>query len=52
MQQQTEILCACNGLKCEGICRELYLDKPRITKSKTGSPVVWSKRCPEAYEKR
>jgi len=56
-QNEDELLCACTGLKCEGICRKLHLHRPRFaspTAKNTGKtanmkPTQWAKRCPESY---
>ncbi|KKN37094.1 hypothetical protein LCGC14_0767080 [marine sediment metagenome] len=60
-KQNQELLCACNGLKCAGICRETHLHRPRFTnptakainKSKATKDVPvrkqWAEKCPEAY---
>jgi len=34
------IKCACNGKKCEGVCREKHLHRKR----------TFLKRCPAAYD--
>jgi len=54
--QQTELLCACNGLKCDGICREQHLYRPRFANPKAAtkgavSRTQWADKCPSAYEK-
>ena len=53
-KQNKELLCACNGLACEGVCRETHLNRPRLANptAKNQMPLVksWAKRCPEAYE--
>lgn len=56
-QTEKQLFCACNGLKCDGICRELHLNRPRFANPKTKKnnialSIAWAKRCPEAYEKR
>ena len=54
-QQDQELMCACGSdVKCEGICRELYLHRPRMAnptaKKDTGVQKSWADKCPEAYE--
>jgi hypothetical protein len=58
-QPKAELQCASGG-KCEGICRELHLHKPRyagVKSSKKGDsrgtpvPSQWAERCPSAHEK-
>jgi len=34
-----EILCACNGKPCKGVCREKHLYRKR----------KWADRCPSAF---
>ena len=55
-KQSQELFCACNGLKCDGICRELHLYRERFAGVKgdsRGTPVnrQWAEKCPSAYEK-
>lgn len=54
-QQEPELFCACNSLKCDGICRELHLNRPRFAnptaKKDSGVKKMWTEKCPEAYEK-
>ena len=63
-QQDQELMCACgSNVKCDGICRELYLHRPRMTnpmvKTKQAKNYIagvqknknWADRCPSAYEK-
>lgn len=56
----TTILFCASGGKCDGICRRLYLKKPRYAGVKSskkgdsrGTPASpqWAERCPSAYEK-
>ena len=53
-KQDDNLLCACNGLACEGVCRETHLHRPRLAnptaKNQTPLRKSWAKRCPEAYE--
>ncbi len=53
------LLCACGtGIKCDGICRELHLYRPRLANpaakkaDKKAEPVrtQWAEKCPESYE--
>jgi len=51
-----ELFCACNGLKCAGICRELHLHRERMANPKVtakGAKITksWAEKCPEAYTK-
>ena len=53
--QNDNLICACgNGLKCEGICREQHLHRPRMAnptvKKDAGVPKSWADKCPESYE--
>ena len=53
--QNDNLMCACgNNLKCEGICREQHLYRPRYTnstiKKDVGVSKSWADKCPEAYE--
>lgn len=36
-----QIMCACNGKKCDGECRKEHLHRKRD----------WADRCPAAYDK-
>ena len=53
-KQVPKLLCSCNGLKCDGICRATHLNRPRFAnpKPKKNVPVnkQWAEKCPEAYE--
>ena len=53
-KQVQELFCSCNGLKCDGICRETHLNRPRFAnpKPKKNVPLnkMWAEKCPEAYE--
>lgn len=42
------INCGCNGKKCDGVCKEKNLDRPRSLVDKQG--VRYLKRCPAAFE--
>ena len=55
-KQNQELFCACNGLKCAGICRELHLYRKRMANPKVaakGAKITksWAEKCPEAYTK-
>ena len=57
--QDQELLCACTGTSCEGICKEQHLHRPRYAisikpKGKESESAVreqWAEKCPEAYYK-
>jgi len=56
-QSDDNLLCACNGLACEGVCREQHLHRPRVanpTATKKEADVVksWAAKCPEAYKNK
>lgn len=42
MKMADNYLCACNGLKCEGICKETWLHNPLVKELKI---------CSAAYKK-
>lgn len=42
MSEDKKILCACNGLECEGICRQNHLHHKRDW-------AIPKDRCPAAY---
>ena len=49
-----KLLCACGG-RCEGVCREQHLHRPRFANPKATAKgaigqTQWAKRCPSAYE--
>ena len=54
-----DLLCACNGAKCDGVCRKHNLNRKRVglvdgrRLDKNGNPVYINKPtniCPNAYE--
>jgi len=54
-RQESELLCASGG-RCEGICREQHLNRPRFAgvkmpKNPNEKRKPWAERCPSAYEK-
>jgi len=54
-QSDDNMLCACTGLMCEGICRELHLHRPRFAnptaKKDAAVNTSWTTKCPESYHK-
>ena len=54
VQNDDNLLCACTGLACEGVCRETHLHRPRfanpMAKKDTGVQKSWAEKCPEAYK--
>ena len=52
--QNDNLLCACTGLACEGVCRETHLHRPRyanpMAKKDTDVKKSWAEKCPEAYK--